>query len=100
MVWKPSDKANMQISTGLPWTDPFAVRTLEAPEVAMRGVYQLSHAARSVTSPWQNLSELEAWDREYYVNSPGHQLYRAYLCTRSALGISIEKNYRYIAHRA
>ena len=41
----------MQISTGLPRTDPLAVRTLEAPEVAMRGVYQLSHAARSVTSP-------------------------------------------------
>ena len=39
---KPSDKANMQISTGLPRPDPLALCILEAPEIAMRG--QLSHA--------------------------------------------------------
>ena len=42
-------KANMQISTGLPRPDPLALCILEAPEIAMRGVYQLSHAG--VTRP-------------------------------------------------
>ena len=46
---KPSDKANMQISTVLPRPDPLALCILEAPEIAMRGVYQLSHAG--VTCP-------------------------------------------------
>jgi hypothetical protein len=36
MTSKPSEKANMQIPTGLPRKDPLALRTLEAPEVAKR----------------------------------------------------------------
>ena len=31
MVWKPSEKANMPIHTGLPRPDALPVRTLEEP---------------------------------------------------------------------
>ena len=44
MAWKPSEQANMQISTGLPRQDVLALRTLEAQDVTTKGVYRLPHA--------------------------------------------------------
>ena len=43
MAWKPSEQANMLISTGLPRLDPLAC-TSEAQEATMKAVYRLPHA--------------------------------------------------------
>ena len=44
MARKPSEQANILISTGLPRPGPLALRTLEAQEVTTKGVYRLPHA--------------------------------------------------------
>ena len=44
MAWKASEQADMQIVTGLPRQDVFALRTLEAQEILTEGVYRLPHA--------------------------------------------------------
>ena len=44
MARKPSEQANMLISTGLPRPDPLALCTKEAQEATTKGVYRLPHA--------------------------------------------------------
>ena len=58
---KQSEEANMQISTGLP---RLALRTLEAPEVAMQGKRVLSS---SVASQRLTLSKMVS-DHELFKN--------------------------------
>ena len=38
-TWKPSEKANMNICTGLPHFDSLALRTLVASQVATQGIH-------------------------------------------------------------
>ena len=44
MAWKPSEQANMLISTGLPRPGPLALCILKAQKVTTKGVYRLPHA--------------------------------------------------------
>ena len=63
MAWKPSEQANMLISTGLLRPDPLALCTSEGQEEAQegttKGVYRLTHAIYYY-SPCQTLRELLA----------------------------------------
>ena len=62
---KPSERANMVISTGLlPRPGPLALCILNAHEVTTKGVYRLPHAIYCCSSPCQTLRELLVGDHE------------------------------------
>ena len=60
MTWKPTEQANMLISTGLPRLGLLALCILKEQEVTTKAVYRLPHAI----CPCQTLRELLAGDHE------------------------------------
>ena len=54
----------MQIGTGLPGQDVFALCTLEVQEVSTEGMYRPQHEFLLVASPCQTLRELLVEDNE------------------------------------
>ena len=70
MAWKQSERANMQISNGLPRP---ALRTLEAPEVATQGEYRLPRVIYQCNKPVTDSQRAGKRPRAVK-NGPAHQL--------------------------
>ena len=60
MVWKASEQANIQISTGLPQQGALALCILKAQEVTTKACIDSRMLSTTVASPCQTLSELLA----------------------------------------